>query len=331
MINRVLLYNSGGGIGDAIQVLPLINTLKIELKNAKFYYLCSHTNHFNTTLKDFNCSIETLNLDLKYFGFRWWHIFAIKNKIKEKNIKKFDLIVDLQSKIRNTLILKSIPHNFFISSCFNFKLSKPIITVIKKDKVNNTILSAINVILKTNYSIIDYNIKSIENKFFEESNKLLPKKNYVGLSITQGNIYRKKEWSINNIVDLCNKLKSNNKVPVFFIEKKNKDLKEKINQLIPGSLFPEHSSNISSAALVTCLGKKLDFAISIDNGVMHMLSLGKIPMIVLFGPTNAKKFAPDYKDIIILDSKVLKKTSNISSINAEDVLKVAKQHSNFLY
>ena len=28
MINRVLFYNSGGGIGDALQVLPLINTIK---------------------------------------------------------------------------------------------------------------------------------------------------------------------------------------------------------------------------------------------------------------------------------------------------------------
>ena len=33
MINRVLLYNSGGGIGDALQILPLINGLKNEFKN----------------------------------------------------------------------------------------------------------------------------------------------------------------------------------------------------------------------------------------------------------------------------------------------------------
>ena len=64
MINRVLFYNSGGGIGDAIQILPLINTLKNELGDAKFYYLSAHENHFNTTLKDFNCEIETLNLKI---------------------------------------------------------------------------------------------------------------------------------------------------------------------------------------------------------------------------------------------------------------------------
>ena len=37
MINRVLLYNSGGGIGDSIQLLPLIETLKSVLKNVDFY------------------------------------------------------------------------------------------------------------------------------------------------------------------------------------------------------------------------------------------------------------------------------------------------------
>ena len=58
---------------------------------------------------------------------------------------------------------------------------------------------------------------------------------------------------------------------------------------------------------------------------MHMLSLSKTPMIVLFGPTSSEKFAPDYNNIIILDSKKIKKTSNISSITVEDVLKASEQ------
>ena len=59
MTNRVLFYNSGGGIGDAIQILPLLNTLKKELIDTKFFYLCSHENHFNSTLSDFNTRIDT--------------------------------------------------------------------------------------------------------------------------------------------------------------------------------------------------------------------------------------------------------------------------------
>ena len=116
---------------------------------------------------------------------------------------------------------------------------------------------------------------------------------------------------------------------VFFIEKNNIELKSKIQKLIPYSLFPEHESNLASPALVTCLGNRLDFAITIDNGIMHMLSLSKVPMISLFGPTNSEKFAPEYKKSIALDSKKIHNTKNISAITVEDVLMAAKQFSNF--
>jgi len=232
MINRVLFYNSGGGIGDAIQILPLIITLKKEFKNADFFYLCAHDNHFNSSLKNLNCSIQTLSINIKYFGFRWWHIMSVKEKIKMYGIKKFDLIIDLQSKLRNTLILKRIPHEYFISPCVNFKLSKPSLNIKKSQNINKDILFALNATLKTNFKMIGYDTKNIENKFVDEAIKLLPNNNYVGLSITQGNVYRKKEWPTYNIVELCNKLKLKKKIPVFFIKKKKKMLKDKIINLV---------------------------------------------------------------------------------------------------
>ena len=329
MINRVLFYNSGGGIGDAIQILPLIDTLKTEFKNTNFFYLCAHENHFNSTLNDLNCNIDTLDLGIKYFGFRWWHTLIIKNKIKKQNIETFDMVVDLQSKIRNSLILKMIPHKYFITSCLNFKLSRPKLDVKKQKKINNSILSAINYLLKKNFKLKEYNIDKIDKKFVIESEKLLPKNNYVGFSITQGNVYRKKEWPLSSITEICNKLIQNNKIPVFFIEKNNLELINKIKNLIPSALFPEHETDLSSSALVTCLGKRLNFAVTIDNGVMHMLSLAKVPMISLFGPTDSGKFAPEYKNSIVLDSKKLYNTKNVSSITIKDVLNATKQHLNY--
>ena len=321
MINRVLFYNSGGGIGDAIQILPLIYSLKNKLKNVDFFYLGAHENHFIGSLKNLNFNIKTLDLNIKYFGFRLWHFFLIKKKIKENDIKKFDLIIDLQSKLRNTIILKRIPHKYFISSCLNFKLSKPKLNIPKTGSLNSIILNAVNKVLNTNVDLIDFNINDIESKFFEESKKLLPKNNYVGLSITQGNVYRKKEWPLKNIISFCKVLIEKNKVPVFFIEKKNVLLKNKIKKLIPNALFPEHNLTKSCHALVTALALRLEKAISIDNGVMHMMSLANIPLIVLFGPTNANKFAPRANNVKILDSNYLYKSNDISKISVEEVFK----------
>lgn len=325
MINNILLYNSGGGIGDSIQILPFINTLRSELNNTKFYYLSAHENHFNSSLIDFDSKIQTLNLNIKYFGFRWWHALIVKKRLKDEKIDTFDLILDLQSKLRNSLILKMIPHKFFISTCMDFKLSKPNIKLKKEKKIYNTVLKAMNILLNKNYKIAEFNMNKIKRDFFTESEKLLPDKNYVGFSITQGNVYRKKEWPLNKIVEISNKLIQHNKKPVFFIEKKNKILKDKIQKLVPLGLFPEHQTHLSSPALVTCLAKRLDFAISIDNGVMHMLALTKVPLISLFGPTDSEKFAPEYENSIVLDSKKIYKTSNVSDITVEDVLKAAKR------
>ena len=157
----------------------------------------------------------------------------------------------------------------------------------------------------------------------------MPHNNYIGLSITQGNIYRKKEWSIDKIIKISEELVKNNKTPVFLIEKKYQELKKKINNSIPSALFPEHETNLSSPALVTCLGKRLDLAITIDNGIMHMLSLSKVPIISLFGPTDPEKFAPEYKYSLVLDSKKLYNSKDVSSISVEDVLLAAKQFVNF--
>ena len=329
MINRVLLYNSGGGIGDSLQILPLIETLKSEFKNANFYYLSAHENHFSTTLKDFNTHINYLDLNIKYFGFRWWHALIVKKRLKDQKIETFDLIIDLQSKLRNSLILKMIPHKFFISSCLNFLLTKPSLTIKKDKKINNTILKSINMMFKKNCELCEFDTKKINKKFFTESEKLLPKNNYVGLSITQGNVYRKKEWPLNSVIKISNKLLENGKIPVFFIEKKNIELKNKIKKLIPLALFPEHETNISSPALVTCLAKRLEFVVTIDNGIMHMISLAKIPLIALFGPTESEKFAPEYEGSIILDSKKLYSSKDVSKISVEDVLQAAKQFSSF--
>ena len=84
-------------------------------------------------------------------------------------------------------------------------------------------------------------------------------------------------------------------------------------------MFPETSSELSCPALVTALSSRLDQAVSIDNGVMHMMGLSDIPMVVLFGPTNSNKFAPKNNYTKILDSKKIHGTNDIESISVDEV------------
>ena len=316
-MKKILLYNSGGGLGDSIQLFTLIISLQKHYKNSEFFYLGAHENHFNGKLKEFGIKITTLKLDIKYFGFRWWHFFIAKKKFLRQNLSTFDLIIDLQSKLRNTIILKRLPHNNFYSSTFNYKFCTSKEIYYSKNHLTNLIK-----FLKTEIDVSNFDLNLIPKKYKLEALKLLPNKNYIGLSITQGNIYRKKSWPIKNFISLAQKIIEKNKIPVFFIEKDKFTLINTIKEQIPAALFPEQNTNISCPALVTALSTRLDKAISIDNGVMHMMGLANIPMIVLFGPTDSEKFAPKTNQIKILDSKKIYNSNDIDKIKVEDVVKL---------
>ena len=41
-MKKILLYNSGGGLGDSIQLIDLILSLQNHFKTSEFYYLGSY-------------------------------------------------------------------------------------------------------------------------------------------------------------------------------------------------------------------------------------------------------------------------------------------------
>ena len=118
-MKKILIYNSGGGLGDSIQLFSLLLSLKSHFKKTKIYYLGAHSNHFNEKLKEYKIHLETIDLGLKYFGFRWWHLLFANKRTFNRGYGKFDLIIDLQTKFRNSLILSRIPHSSLYSRTFN--------------------------------------------------------------------------------------------------------------------------------------------------------------------------------------------------------------------
>ena len=320
-MKNILIYNSGGGLGDSIQLFDLVTSLKKNFKDASIFYLGAHENHFQGSLKEYNIDLPTLEINLKYFGFRWRHLFLAKKLFNKNSINKFDLIIDLQSKIRNTLILNRIPCNNFYSSTLNYFFSTNKNNY-KSTKTNlNLILDNVGKLINNEIILHRYDIKNINSKYFDEAERLLPGNKYIGISLTQGNAYRKKSWSLEKFINLSKTLVKKNYKPVFFLKNNELEIINKIKSEVKTALFPELETNLSCPALITAMSTRLDKAISIDNGIMHMIGIANIPMIVLFGPTDSKKFAPKIKNIDILDSKILYNSDDIETINENDVLK----------
>ena len=320
-MKNILIYNSGGGLGDSIQLFDLVTSLKINFKDASVFYLGAHENHFQGSLKEYAIDLPTFEMNLKYFGFRWKHLFLAKKLFNKNSIDKFDLIIDLQSKIRNTLILNRIPSKYFYSSTLNYFFSSNKNNYMSTKNNLNLILTNVEKLIDKEITIHKYDIKNINSKYFEEAKRLLPEDKYIGISLTQGNAYRKKSWSLNKFINLSKSIINKGYKPVFFLNNNDKDLIDNIKLEINSALFPELETNMTCPALITAMATRLEKAISIDNGIMHMIGLANIPMIVLFGPTNSEKFAPKIDSIEILDSKILNNSDDIETISEDDVLK----------
>jgi ADP-heptose:LPS heptosyltransferase len=321
-LKKILIYNTGGGLGDSVQIVNLILSLKKKFDGYEIYLLQGNQEYlFETKLKDLNLNfIKKPKIEILHFGFRWKHFLEIAKIIKRNNLY-FDIIIDLQSKLRNTLILKRIPHAFLFSSTLNFFFNRPKILITNKKKsINERIIECLKIYTQDNFETIKFDTKLIDPSFNTEATKLLPDKNYVGLSITQGNPYRKKSLQINTILEIVKYLLSINKKPVFLIEKKYSDLKNQIETHVKNTLFPEFETEVNNPCLTIMLGRRLDYSITIDNGVMHLLSLANVPMIAIFGPTCADKFSPKVDKIKIISSQKLFNSKNIDLITPRIII-----------
>ncbi len=316
-LKNILIINAGGGFGDTVQYIPLLNWLSNKYPDKKFFYYANDFEkfYFENKLKSFKKpNIEIIKNFPIYFGFRLKHFFSSKKLSKINNLNYFDLIIDNQTKLRNMLIYKQIPHKYFFSPTFNNCFCNP--KYKEKEKTKNVVLRIIKFLeyINDNKKIeLNYN-QEIKEKFLKKTDELLPNNfKYFGLSLVAGHKTRKKEFNNNELLKTIKHF-SKNYIPVFFIEKRHTEMISLIKENIPNAKFPEHEVDLEfqTPELLIALANKMSFNISIDNGVAHLLALAK-SRTFCFYPGNAEKFKPNKSNFYSYNCKNYKDMSNLSS------------------
>ena len=93
---KILVYNSGGGLGDSIQLFDLITSLKEKYGQNNIFYLSAHENHFNNALIDYNVHINDFKTEISYFGLLEEYIgkgiggYALSEAIRKSFEKKIE-------------------------------------------------------------------------------------------------------------------------------------------------------------------------------------------------------------------------------------------------
>jgi len=169
-LNNILFINTGGGIGDALTSLPTLNYINENLKPKNLYYFSTDLGNFwfDTKLQEYKpYNLITVKSFPEHFGFRDHHMKVSRDVIKNFEFDEFDLIIDNQTRFKNTLIYRKIPHKYYVSPCLNYLMSKPITFMRKREIFANRIIDYFNKIKKLNIKP-NYNI-TIPNNFINEA------------------------------------------------------------------------------------------------------------------------------------------------------------------
>ena len=150
-------------------------------------------------------------------------LYFVKSRFKKKNIDKIDLIIDLQSKLRNTIILKDYLMKILLYNFATFFLAQ------KNRIFSKNHLENLKKILSTNIKSVPFNL----NMLSESLN--LKQKDYFLIKIILDfrllkEMFTEKSWSLDNFINLATKISEKNKIRVFLIEKDQSELIKRLNK-----------------------------------------------------------------------------------------------------
>lgn len=120
---------------------------------------------------------------------------------------------------------------------------------------------------------------------------------YIAIAPGAGRQVTGKCWPVDRYAALARRQAEMGRVPVILLATHENGWEEHFAE-IPGAKFPlsenlaHHSRVPSDPTLTVALAERLSVAVANCSGTGHMLALGGVALVSLFGPTKPAKFAP---------------------------------------
>ena len=293
---KILIYSFNDKIGDGLQKITFLQTLKKLFPESQITYTTTNT----TTLKNQLSPLVNPYID-EFIEYNQINSSILNLFNKNKIFKElyFDLIIDLQKVVIRTLKLKQIKHKFFFSAAANFLFS---------DYKNKNNLEFKNLYIEQFYFNI---LELISNQKFDKiPNIHVPEydianipinsdiKRNIGIAPGAGDNDRR--WPFSNYLEIANMLRNKGYKIYFFIGPDEKNLLEECinnNFNCPEWLNGEQISK--DIRFTMNLAKKMSCLLTNDGGTSWMFQFAGVKTLKIFGLTDAKKFSrPGFSESI---------------------------------
>jgi heptosyltransferase-2 len=308
---KILIIRSGS-IGDVLMTTPLIRAIRQKYKKAYISYLVGE---WSREVLAHNKNIdEIISFDEQIiFNYNLYEINKLKNYIQRK---KFDLCFILDKSYHWNLFayLCKIPFRIgFDRRGEGFRNNLNVKFEGKKSELEYYLgiakLLGINIRSKKMDLFLSKNDKEFSNIFIKSHN--LKNKKIIGIAPggaeNPGDKRHIKRWPREKYIELIKRIINKNNTILLFGGKNDSKLCDGIMNYINNNFIKKANNIINLAGKTTiqqsaALINKCKLFITHDSGTMHIAATTKTKLVVLFGPTDPKRFAP--KNTIVIQSNL---------------------------
>lgn len=317
----VLIHAKDQVIGDAFMQLPFFQSARERFPEAHITLCVSlGSTAYSTSLAAAITPYIDEIIEHAHLCDNWTQIFDRKPPLGSR---RFDLVIDMQKNWWKTLAIRRIRHRVFISAAKHYVFSDRIPAgPLKPPHLLDQLIRLLDAASGGAVPIVPQPRFGAAER--AAAKHALPE-GAPAIGLVPGAGEQFKRWPIERYVELARLQLSLGRRVAFVLGPNERDLIEQLRQAVPAALFPGwHGPGRKEGGLtpleVAALGERLDVVVTNDCGTAHMLALGCVPMICLFGATNPVKYRPASPTVHIIRSSA----TGAEAMSAIDVASVCE-------
>ena len=296
----VLVYVGGDLVGDAVMKLPFVRALRAACPDAAITWCAGkHGSAFADVLRPLTGTL--IDEVVEEAGFDRPLSCLLRRPLGGRH---FDWVIDTQRGVPVSFLIRRIRHDLFISGSADFLLSdrKPQQGYRRPASMVAQMLDLLA--LASGQEPQPDAPLVIDAETVARAAAALPGGPvYVGLAPGAGG--RNKCWPLENYVALAKLQADKGRRPVFILGPAETDWAPRLKEAVPDALFPTVAEGAAapSVGYSVALGARLAVAVANDAGSGHILAASDVPLVSLFGPTPAAKFAPAARRARVIEAQ----------------------------
>jgi len=283
---RIGILSGREAIGDGLIKIPFLRALRAGWPTASIHWITTQGDTVYTT--DLKETVAPL-LDAVFVQPAW---------LGEKSgtAPTFDLVIDTRGRWKPVLAARKLLRSpLFITPALGFLLSdrRPPFFAPRPSSLIGQLLQLVE--LAAGRALKATGRLPVPPALLAKAESLLPKgQTCVGLAPGAGGAL--KRWPLENFAAIAREQAAKGRVPVFLLGPQDLEFYDPLLNTAPEALFPLQARDAWEDSAITveqtlALGRCLAAAVVNDSGTSHILTAVGCPLVRLFGPTRADKFA----------------------------------------